>query len=257
MAKNKYKYLEKDEELKLLRQYQLSAHTESFNKLVEFNQLNVFMLCDKYRSIHKNNFEDAISEANIALIKAIKNFDIKSGNRLISFATTVIRNHLIKYFTSFDSIIRLPYSAKQKFKRIEENNIQHPNSNGITSEYIRLQQYNYNTYNIDDFYESDELLENDEYDFDIDKKHIREHLENLMSLLTEEERIVMCHRFELFGYERLSHRAIAERYFPHKKGQLERHMSASVSKVNTAKNKMKRYIKENDIDLKSIFGKDI
>ena len=85
--------LSKEEELYYLkksRQGDLGAR----NILVEYNLRLVAHIVKKYNNFERDT-DDLISIGTIGLIKAINTYDIKKGNRLVTYASRCIENELL------------------------------------------------------------------------------------------------------------------------------------------------------------------
>ncbi|MGN0154484.1 MAG: RNA polymerase sporulation sigma factor SigK [Lachnospiraceae bacterium] len=67
---------------------------EARNTLVEYNLRLVAHIVKKYNNFERD-MDDLISIGTIGLIKAINTYDIKKGNRLVTYASRCIENELL------------------------------------------------------------------------------------------------------------------------------------------------------------------
>tara|TARA_R110000796_G_scaffold162344_1_gene279126 strand:+ start:7759 stop:8502 length:744 start_codon:yes stop_codon:yes gene_type:complete len=199
-----YKYLNKEDEYDLIKKYQDTLDEKYMEELIIFNMLNIKMLVHKFKSSFTQvDLKDAEQEATIAMMMAIRTFDLSKGNRLISLATTIINNALIKYSYVCNRTIRVPETAIRRFKLIERHNITEPVPKlGISQKTIDLHNtYNYIPYDVTLLSREDEP-EASYYDDDDEYLQI---VNKLLHKLKEKERLVIEHRFELNGKDKLSH----------------------------------------------------
>ncbi len=85
--------LSKEEELYYLKKSR-QGDLEARNILVEYNLRLVAHIVKKYNNFERDT-DDLISIGTIGLIKAINTYDIKKGNRLVTYASRCIENELL------------------------------------------------------------------------------------------------------------------------------------------------------------------
>ncbi|MCH7472075.1 RNA polymerase sigma factor RpoD/SigA [bacterium] len=85
--------------------------------LIEANLRLVLNIAKQYRSMGIP-FSDLISEGNIGLMTAIDKFDPRKGFRLSTYATWWIRQRILRYIISNQSIIRVPEHIIDKINRL-------------------------------------------------------------------------------------------------------------------------------------------
>lgn len=85
--------LSKESELYYLQRSK-NGDLEARNILVEYNLRLVAHIVKKYNSFERDT-DDLISIGTIGLIKAINTYDIKKGNRLVTYASRCIENELL------------------------------------------------------------------------------------------------------------------------------------------------------------------
>ena len=88
-------------------------------KLVNANLRFVIMIAKKYQG-KGLPLEDLISEGNIGLLNALKNFDVEKGYRFITYAVWWIRQAIIKAIHEKGRIIRLPSNKGMDLTKIEK-----------------------------------------------------------------------------------------------------------------------------------------
>lgn len=99
------KYLQNDEEIKLIKIYQADPDSkeglDAMNKLVEnkmpyiYSKVNKHLVTHPAQSSHK---EDLVQEASLALVKAIEEFDVESGNIFNAYATKCITGAILNAY---------------------------------------------------------------------------------------------------------------------------------------------------------------
>lgn len=85
--------LSKESERYYLKQSQ-EGNLIARNLLVEYNLRLVAHIVKKYNN-YERDLDDLISIGTIGLIKAINTYDIKKGNRLVTYASRCIENELL------------------------------------------------------------------------------------------------------------------------------------------------------------------
>ena len=88
-------------------------------KLVTSNLRFVIMIAKKYQK-KGLPLQDLISEGNIGLLNAVKNFDVKKGYRFITYAVWWIRQAIIKAIHEKGRMIRLPTNKTKELTQIEK-----------------------------------------------------------------------------------------------------------------------------------------
>lgn len=110
------------EEIRLTRL--LADHGRSYDEredarriLIESNLRLVLNIAKQYRHMGIP-FSDLISEGNIGLMTAIDKFDPTLGHRLSTYATWWIRQRILRFIISNQSIIRVPEHIIDKINRL-------------------------------------------------------------------------------------------------------------------------------------------
>ena len=88
------KYLQNDDEIELIKKYQANPNSpegvDAMNKLVENKMPYIYSKVNKHLISHPNQQsykDDLVQEASLALVKAIEEFDVNSGNIFNAYAS--------------------------------------------------------------------------------------------------------------------------------------------------------------------------
>jgi len=109
--------LSKEEEEKIARQA-VNGNKAARERLVNANLRFTIMVAKKYQG-KGLPLEDLISEGNIGLLNAVKNYDVDRGYRFITYAVWWIRQSIIKAIHEKGRIIKLPDNKGINITRIE------------------------------------------------------------------------------------------------------------------------------------------
>ena len=150
--------------------------------LIEHNLRLVAHVIKKYQS-SDDDIEDLISIGTIGLIKSVMTFNSEKGNRLAAYASKCIDNEILMYLRS-------------KKKTNKEVSLYEPL--GIDKEGNEIQ-----------LYDIIETNEDDASDRIVLKQNIQNLYEELESLLTPRERLVLKMRYGLYNGEEYTQREVA------------------------------------------------
>lgn len=150
--------------------------------LIEHNLRLVAHVIKKYQS-SDDDIEDLISIGTIGLIKSVMTFNSEKGNRLAAYASKCIDNEILMYLRS-------------KKKTNKEVSLYEPL--GIDKEGNESQ-----------LYDIIETNEDDASDRIVLKQNIQKLYEELESLLTPRERLVLKMRYGLYNGEEYTQREVA------------------------------------------------
>lgn len=150
--------------------------------LIEHNLRLVAHVIKKYQS-SDDDIEDLISIGTIGLIKSVMTFNSEKGNRLAAYASKCIDNEILMYLRS-------------KKKTNKEVSLYEPL--GIDKEGNEIQ-----------LYDIIETNEDDASDRIVLKQNIQKLYEELESLLTPRERLVLNMRYGLYNGEEYTQREVA------------------------------------------------
>jgi RNA polymerase primary sigma factor len=99
---------------------QLKKEAEDARKtLIESNLRLVVSIAKRYSDIGMN-FLDLVQEGNFGLIKAVKKFDHRKGNKFSTYATWWIRQCISRSIADQSRIIRLPVHVNDDLKRFQK-----------------------------------------------------------------------------------------------------------------------------------------
>jgi len=240
----KYDYLNKEDEYRLIKQYQ-DGDESALAELINFNQLNIMMLVSKFKNPHQSDYDDAIQEANIAFITAIENFDTSTNNRLISYANTIVRNAILRNVIYRETSIHLPESIRRAFRLIKKHNLDEASKEHlVTQDSINAYNTNYVSYDIDDFTYDESLTE---FDNDIKVFEDKAFIKRLFKHLTDDEILVLEHRFGLNGKPKLKHKDIGKLIIGDYKYTKRNIKAKSANALLSAMKKIRDLIKLNKI----------
>ncbi len=150
--------------------------------LIEHNLRLVAHVLKKYQSLDED-MDDLISIGTIGLIKSVMTFNAEKGNRLAAYASKCIDNEILMYLRS-------------KKKTSKEISLYEPL--GTDREGNEIQLY--------------DVIETDEPDATeriVLKQNIQKLYEELESLLTSRERLVLKMRYGLYNGEEYTQREVA------------------------------------------------
>jgi RNA polymerase sporulation-specific sigma factor len=137
----------------------------------------------KHYTVDSKDVAELISIGTIGLIKAVRSFDINKGSRLATYAAKCIDNELLMNFRN----------EKKKSQEISYNEPIGTDREG-------------NEINIIDVIESGEKNFLDEYIYKSDVIMLNKGID---SCLDERERIIICKRYGIRGYDEITQREIA------------------------------------------------
>ena len=150
--------------------------------LIEHNLRLVAHVIKKYQS-SDDDIEDLISIGTIGLIKSVMTFNSEKGNRLAAYASKCIDNEILMYLRS---------------KKKTNKEVSHYEPLGIDKEGNEIQ-----------LYDIIETNEDDASDRIVLKQNIQKLYEELESLLTPRERLVLKMRYGLYNGEEYTQREVA------------------------------------------------
>lgn len=112
----RYPLLTAEEERELIRKAK-QGDIEARNKLINSNLRYIYKMAKKYSGMGIP-ISDLINEGVLGLIKAIEKYDLKRRVRLLTYATSWIRQSMMKALTEQSRAIKLNSTAKGKLDRI-------------------------------------------------------------------------------------------------------------------------------------------
>ncbi len=112
----KYPLLTAEEERELIRRAK-KGDIEARNKLINSNLRYIYKMAKKYSGMGIP-ISDLINEGVLGLIKAIEKYDLKRRVRLLTYATSWIRQSMMKALTEQSRAIKLNSSIKSKLDKV-------------------------------------------------------------------------------------------------------------------------------------------
>ncbi len=112
----KYPLLTAEEERELIKKAK-KGDIEARNKLINSNLRYIYKMAKKYSGMGIP-ISDLINEGVLGLIKAIEKYDLKRRVRLLTYATSWIRQSMMKALTEQSRAIKLNSSIKGKLDRV-------------------------------------------------------------------------------------------------------------------------------------------
>lgn len=203
----------------------------ALDRLVMANLRFVVSVAKKYQNMGMS-LEDLINEGNLGLIKAAQRFDETRGFKFISFAVWWIRQSILHALGEHRRMVRLPMNHINLLTRIGQNmceletRLERQPTNEELAEFLGLEpqkiwdarHYSGHTISYDtpitteDEYALIDVLAGDEPDTD----HLlvglpgQDQADELLAVLTPEEREVIEYRFGFRGGREMSNREVAQ-----------------------------------------------
>ncbi len=116
--KRAYPPLPEEEQRELLLQYAETGDEQVLHKLVLHNLGLVSNLVLRYRRRHANYYMDLIQEGSIALLEAVKRYDLEKGVRFPTYASHYILGYIKRYADMKTRLVQMKvHPEKQKLFR--------------------------------------------------------------------------------------------------------------------------------------------
>jgi len=109
--------LDRDQERSLGERQRESRDDASYHGLVQANLGFVIQTARRYAGMGLP-LEDLVSEGNVGLLRAARNFDPSRGTKFISYAVWWIRKSIIKALTEQGAAVRLPHTQRRKIRAV-------------------------------------------------------------------------------------------------------------------------------------------
>lgn len=234
------------------------------NELIDKNRRFVVSVAKKYQGQGVPLY-DLISEGNIGLIKAIDNYDITHGTKLISYAVWWIKQR-IRMEISNSRTIRLPLNKEadyQKVKKINEKFLNEQCISNVSFDLLdvvsstgkkiddsmasNLTKINQHTKSLNDKVgtssnmELSEFIEGGVFSFekDIENEYNKKLVDSLLVGIDEKTREMIEHYYGLNGKTEMTLQDIGEKY------EITKERVRQI--IKRKKDKMKKKIKESGI----------
>lgn len=109
----KYRFLTKEEEIRLAVKYREEDDLDAVSKLVLANLKIVVIIAMEYKSLGMNMM-DLIQEGNLGLMQAVKKFDPYRDIRLVTYATWWIRAYILRYIINNWRLVKIGTTQAQR-----------------------------------------------------------------------------------------------------------------------------------------------
>jgi len=113
-----YPLLTKEQEQSLAHNVKNGCH-DSLNELIESNLSFVVKVASEYRNLGLP-FEDLLNEGNIGLIEAAHRYDAAKGTKFITYAIWWIRKSILKALSEHSNLVRVPTYQMKKVREIRD-----------------------------------------------------------------------------------------------------------------------------------------
>ena len=109
----KYPFLSKEEELRLIADFQATGNRESAIKLILANLRVAVSIATEYR-YSGADYLDLIQEGNIGLMQAIRKYDPSKGVRFYSYAAWWVRAYMLRYLLNNYRLVKIGTTQDQR-----------------------------------------------------------------------------------------------------------------------------------------------
>jgi RNA polymerase primary sigma factor len=204
----------------------------SLNELIQSNLSFVVKVASEYRNLGLP-FEDLLNEGNIGLIEAAHRYDAGKGTKFITYAIWWIRKSILKALSEHSNLVRVPTYQMKKVKEIRdaENSLRRslgrkPDREEISNRLERsltkidqVLQFTLREMSLDDKIGKERTTPISDYlvddsscspEDDLIKRESNTLVSEAMTHLTEQEKVVIFHRFGISGGPSLTLKEIGE-----------------------------------------------
>lgn len=119
LEKPEYDVLDKETERKLIEEYATTGSIEAKNALVMHNARLIPFIIRQY-GIFTSDIMDLIQAGNIGLIEAVENFNPNETCRLGTYASFLIKKHILSATTSDLNKVYIPYGMSNKMDKYRQ-----------------------------------------------------------------------------------------------------------------------------------------
>lgn len=204
----------------------------SLNELIESNLSFVVKVASEYRNLGLP-FEDLLNEGNVGLIEAAHRYDAGKGTKFITYAIWWIRKSILKALSEHSNLVRVPTYQMKKVREIRdaEKSLRRtlgrrPRRDEISerldrslSKVDQVLQFTLREMSLDDKVGRDRETPISDYlvdvaavgpEEDLVKREANSMVTEAMSQLSDQERLVIRHRFGISGGAQLTLKEIGE-----------------------------------------------
>ena len=227
-----YSLLTRAEEVTLAKRV-LKGDRHSLNELIQSNLSFVAKVASEYRNLGIP-FEDLLNEGNLGLIEAAHRFDHRKGTKFITYAIWWIRKAILKALSEQATLVRIPHYQMKKVKEYREverslrRQLGRKPDRGEICDKLdasitrvdEIMQFGQKEVSLDDRIGkekdssiSDFLIDHRSIDPEGELIKFESHVlvQGAMQFLSEQERVVIIHRFGLRNTKILTLKEIGER----------------------------------------------
>ncbi|MBP7149038.1 MAG: RNA polymerase sigma factor RpoD/SigA [Acidobacteria bacterium] len=227
-----YPLLTKEQEQQLARRVQ-QGDPEAFEHLVASNLSFVVKVASEYRNLGLP-LEDLLNEGNLGLIEAARRYDPSKGTKFITYAIWWIRKSILKALAEQVNLVRVPTYQMKKVKEVRETERTLRKELGRSPERQEISarmdvslkkvdqvlQVHSKEVSLDDTVGKDRKTPVSDFLVDPDDESPEDNLlkregttlvTEALEFLTEQERVVIKHRFGLDGSMILTLKEIGEK----------------------------------------------
>ena len=226
-----YPLLSKEQEQGLANNVRAGC-TDSLNELIESNLSFVVKVASEYRNLGLP-FEDLLNEGNIGLIEAAHRYDAGKGTKFITYAIWWIRKSILKALSEHSNLVRVPTYQLKKVKEIRDTEnslllipVPRPRRDEISQRLERslakidqVLQFTLREMGLDDKVGKESSTPIADYlvdegcaspEDDLIKREANSLVSEAMTHLTDQEKLVIYHRFGIAGGPSLTLKEIGE-----------------------------------------------
>ena len=109
----RYRYLTKEEEMRLAIKYKEEGDLDAISKLIMANLKLVIIIAMEYKRIGINMM-DLIQEGNLGLMQAVKKFDPYRNLRLVTYATWWVKAYMLRYIMNNWRLVKIVTTQAQR-----------------------------------------------------------------------------------------------------------------------------------------------
>src|SRR4030066_1510493 len=109
----RYRYLTKEEEIRLAIRYKEEDDLDAISKLIMANLKLVVVIAMEYKRVGMNMM-DLIQEGNLGLMQAVKKFDPYRNLRLVTYATWWVKAYMLRYIMNNWRLVKIGTTQAQR-----------------------------------------------------------------------------------------------------------------------------------------------
>lgn len=115
--RDQFEILDNDTIISCIKEFRSSGCIESRNKIILSNIRTAQYIANKFGKNHRESYEDLMHEGIIAIIDAIKNYDITSTNKFSTYCYMYINGYMLnKLNHKFNKTFSIDFETSEEFK---------------------------------------------------------------------------------------------------------------------------------------------